>query len=132
MDKLKCPECGSTNIRFDVRPARTKSKSDYYRTGIKDSWILPVGRKMYKSDRRYKTMCLCQNCGNLWKRKNPAVKPTIKGILLLACFVTYLAIIVAAFSNDPELTANRETYIVCAVVLTGVFAGLIYKQIKNK
>ena len=132
MDRMKCPQFGSTNIRFDMRPAGTKSKSNYYRTGIKDSWILPVGQKTYKSNRRYKTMCLCQNCGNLWERKDPAVKAALKVVLLLCCAVIYLSMIAASFSKDPELMPYRTTYIGCAVAMTVAFIAVwLYKRRKR-
>lgn len=128
MDKLKCPACGSTNIRFDVRPAGTKSKSNYYRTGIKDSWILPVGQKTYKSNRRYKTVCLCQNCGNLWERKNPMIGSVIKAFILLTCLAIYIAVIAAIFSSDPELIVYRKTYIGVALAMTIGFIFVLWKE----
>ncbi len=132
MDRMKCPQCGSTNIRFDMRSAGTKSKSNYYRTGIKNSWILPAGQKTYKSNRRYKTMCLCQNCGNLWERKDPAIKATLKAVFLLCCAITYLSMIVASFSSDPELVPYRATYIGCTIVTTIVFIAVwLYKRRKR-
>ena len=132
MDSMKCPQCGSSNIRFDVRPAGTKSKSNYYRTGIKNSWILPAGQKTYKSNKRYKTMCLCQNCGNLWERKDPAIKATLKALFLLCCAITYLSMIVASFSNDPELAPYRVTYIGCTIGMTIAFIAVwLYKRRKR-
>ena len=132
MDRMKCPQCGSTNIRFDMRPAGTKSKSNYYRTGIKDSWILPVGQKTYKSNRRYKTMCLCQDCGNLWERKNSTGKNAVQSIQLLCCLVVYIALFAAIFSSDPELMQYRTTYMGCIIIMTVILFWKLRKEVKSR
>ncbi|MGN0735184.1 MAG: hypothetical protein ACI4LP_05125 [Anaerovoracaceae bacterium] len=121
MEKLKCPMCGSTNIQFEARPAGTKSKSNYYRTGIKNSWVLPAGQKTYKSRRNYKTVCLCKNCGHLWDKKS-AVSAAVWKLLGWMCFIAvYIAVVVAIFSDNPDTSAYRLTYIAVIIVMS-VFA----------
>ncbi len=62
----RCPRCGSYNARYELRAAGTDSKSSYYRTGVKKSWILPAGRKTYSSNRRQKSVGFCPDCGYKW------------------------------------------------------------------
>lgn len=66
----QCPRCGSYNAKYELRAAGTDSRSSYYRTGVKKSWILPAGRKTYSSNRRQKTVGFCPDCGYQWDEKS--------------------------------------------------------------
>lgn len=61
-----CPRCKSTDTDVQLRSSGTVSKSKYYRTGVKNSWILPAGQKTYRSSRKQKSVGLCKNCGYCW------------------------------------------------------------------
>ena len=61
--KPTCPKCGSHNLKFQMRSAGTKSTSNYYHTYSRNSWIIPSWRKKYRSNRNYKSIALCQECG---------------------------------------------------------------------
>lgn len=58
-----CPNCGSQRFRYELRDAGTRSKSNYYRTGVKNSWIVPSGQKTYNSQRKQKAVGFCPDCG---------------------------------------------------------------------
>ena len=131
MEKVQCPMCGSSNIQFEARPAGTKSKSNYYRTGIKDSWVLPAGQKTYRSHRNYKTVCLCKNCGHLWDKKSAASSAVLR-LLGWICFIAvYIAVAVAVFSDNPDTSTYRLTYIAVIVVMTA-FLGWVFWRRKPK
>lgn len=64
-----CPRCGSPKFRYELRAAGTRSKSNYYRTGIDDSWVIPAGQKTYKSQRKQKSVGFCPNCGYIEEKQ---------------------------------------------------------------
>lgn len=57
-----CPKCGSL-LKYELRSAGTTSKTKYYRTGVKKSWIIPAGRKTTKSQRSTYVDAYCPKCG---------------------------------------------------------------------
>jgi len=58
-----CPKCGSDKFHYELRSAGTRSKSNYYKTGFDDNWIIPAGQKTYNSERKQKAVGFCPNCG---------------------------------------------------------------------
>lgn len=92
--QVKCPSCGSENVKFNLRSAGTVSSTSYYRTGIKSSWFIPSGQKTHKSSRKHKVVCVCQDCGYLWDRKGqPSFLSQCVSILMLlfVLFVVFKA-----------------------------------------
>lgn len=59
----KCPNCGSERFKYELRSAGTQSKSNYYRTGVKNSYLFASGKKSYHSERKQKTVGFCPDCG---------------------------------------------------------------------
>lgn len=68
-DMAKCPRCGSLKFRYELRAAGTRSKSNYYRTGFGDNWIIPAGQKTYKSQRKQKSVGFCPDCGYIEEKQ---------------------------------------------------------------
>ena len=127
MNKPNCPKCGSFNTKFEMRSAGTRAKSNYYRTGIKNSWIIPAGQKTYKSKRKYKSMCLCQNCGYLWTPPNPGDIALGKFVVSAFYIIVYLALIVAVFSKEATSMSYRIGYAVVILLMTVP----IYKKVRR-
>lgn len=65
----KCPRCGSSKFRYELRAAGTRSKSNYYRTGVGDSWFFPAGQKTRKSQRKQKAVGFCPDCGYIEEKQ---------------------------------------------------------------
>lgn len=57
-----CPKCGKP-LKYQLRSAGTTTKTRYYRTGVKKSWLVPSGRKKYQSQRNTYMASYCPNCG---------------------------------------------------------------------
>ena len=57
-----CPKCGSL-LKYELRSAGTTTKTKYYRTGVKKSWITPAGLKNTKSQRKTYVDSYCPKCG---------------------------------------------------------------------
>lgn len=66
---IVCPKCGSNNINVELRSAGANTNSRYYKTGVNKSWVIPAGKKSVESNMRYKSIAICQNCGNYWTVK---------------------------------------------------------------
>lgn len=64
---LRCSRCGGTNIKVELRAAGTTSTTNYYRTGVKKSLFFPSNQKTHKSNRNYKSIAFCQDCGDYWE-----------------------------------------------------------------
>lgn len=76
-----CPKCGSNNFRYELREAETRSHTNYYRTGIKKSWFVPAGRKIYRSRRMQKAVGVCADCGYTEQEKG--------GLWYLLCVIFF-------------------------------------------
>lgn len=60
---MRCPKCGSSNFRYELRSAGTRSTTTYRRTGVKHSWFIPAGVRNYNSQRKQKSVGICPDCG---------------------------------------------------------------------
>ena len=58
-----CPRCGGYRFRYELRAAGTRSKTYFYRTGVKKSWLFPTGRRSYNSRRLQRSVGFCPDCG---------------------------------------------------------------------
>lgn len=95
-----CPRCGSSRFHYELRSAGTKSKTNYYRTGVKDSWFLPAGQKKRSSDRQQKTVGFCPDCGYMTDKPIPVqtnyepveLSPQTKKVLKI-CGLVFAALI---------------------------------------
>ena len=127
-----CPNCGSHNFRYELRAAGTRSTINYYRTGVKNSWILPAGQKTYQSQRKQKAVGICPDCGyveerqekgclfyllcllffpislSVWFYKTKAFQLDKKWrALIIACFWVLL-IVLLEITPSPNVTRNDE------------------------
>ena len=116
----QCPYCGSQNITFQLRDAGTRSKTNYYRTGVRNSWVLPAGQKRYRSKRQQKSVGLCQSCGYSWDAYSE------KGCLFYLLCVVFFPISLSVWfyrsnpANLPKLW--RVVILVIAWVLFCLFS----------
>ena len=67
-----CPKCGGQNFQYELRSAGTYSQANYYRTGVKNSWIIPAGRKTRRSYRKQQTVGFCRDCGYVENKQEQA------------------------------------------------------------
>lgn len=102
--QIRCPKCGSEEIKFNLRSAGTESRSNYYRTGIKKSWFIPAGMKSRKSNRKHKVICVCQNCGHCWEKTG--ILDTVFGIAVVIIVLSVVISLISpkekADSRSPE------------------------------
>lgn len=98
----KCPRCGSPKFRYELRAAGTRSKSNYYRTGIGNSWIFPAGQKTHKSQRKQKAVGFCPNCGYVEEKQE-------RGCLFyLLCLIFWPISLSIWFYRTDLVTMNRK------------------------
>lgn len=117
-----CPKCGGSNFRYELRSAGTRSRTNYYRTGVRRSWVIPAGRKTYRSQRQQKAVGMCADCGyiaqersawfyilcvlvwpialSVWFYRSPAITiPKKWKLLILAVFWIVLIVVCATVPN---------------------------------
>lgn len=119
-----CPRCGSSSIKFSTKHAGTVSESKYYRTGVKNSWILPAGRKTYRSDKIYKTVCLCQKCGYSWDWVDPLTSAVLRGFGITLYAIVYILIIREAVL----FSTHRFRYVILSLLMTAIAGAWISKK----
>lgn len=100
--KITCPKCGSDQVKVELRSAGTTSKTNYYRTGVKKSWFIPSGYKTRESQRNYKSIAVCQNCGHHWEVGTPGCLTTV------ISWVIVIAILVVAFKACSGSSSNSS------------------------
>lgn len=116
-----CPKCGSTNVKFEIRSAGTKSSTNYYRTGVKSSWFIPAGRKSYNSNRKQKSVGICQNCGHIWE-------PVEDGCLFYLICVLFFPITLSILfykSNRIKMEKKYRVLVIIAAFLLIISLGAI-------
>lgn len=112
---MKCPICQSEDIKVELRSAGTTSKSNYYRTGIKKSWFIPAGQKTHKSERNYKSIAICQNCGHHWETNTGdggCITTIIGWIILIIIIVSIFracSIVIGARNGDSISNSTNGT-----------------------
>lgn len=122
-----CPKCGSNKFHYELRSAGTRSKSNYYKTGFDDNWVIPAGQKTYKSDRRQKAIGFCPNCGYV-EDKQPQQK---SGWFYLLCFVTWpISLCVWFYKTDLFRIDKkwRALIIVCAWAALLIWGAMLPPQ----
>lgn len=85
-----CPKCGFRFAKYELRSAGTKSRTKYYRNGIGRSLFFSVGHKDYSSNRMYKAVGICPECGYVWDKTSTNKSGFL--VLLLACVAGYIAL----------------------------------------
>lgn len=109
-----CPRCGSTRASYELRAAGTTSKSNYYRTGIKNSWFIPAGQKRYKSKRHQKTVGICHDCGYRWEPESKSNYGCLtSGLAIVVIIALIVGLFRACFKNDgaAESISSNDTSI---------------------
>lgn len=131
-----CPRCGSHNITFQLRHAGTTSTTNYYRHGVKSSWIIPAGRKTRSSQTHQKSVGLCQSCGYSWVASSEK-----SGWFYLLCIlffpITLVVLLVKAIINfiqkpSDKLTKKQKIMIVCGVIGLFFIIGMINAIVTGK
>lgn len=110
-----CPNCGSDKFRYELRSAGTRSKSNYYRTGVDDSWIVPAGQKTYKSQRKDKTVGFCPDCGHI-EDKQAQQK---SGWYYVLCFMFWPFTLSVWFYRAKSIRLDKKWR---ALIIAGVWA----------
>lgn len=106
----KCPKCGSTNVKFQLRSAGTSSRSSYYRTGVKTSWFLPAGERSYKSRRKQISVGLCQNCGYHWEAGKDVYTPVLKDANALIILIGLFSLVIGIIGFISVITHEDVAY----------------------
>ena len=122
---LRCSRCGGTHVKVELRPAGTTSTTNYYRTGSKNSILFPSNQRTHSSQRNYKSIAFCQDCGDYWEivssdelRMIEQGKRHLKRIgIFLLCF---FALVMCTAGNDDAETENTvsETLPIWAIDYT--------------
>lgn len=109
---LRCRRCGGTHIKVELRSAGTTSTTNYYRTGAKNSILFPSNQRTHNSQRNYKSIAFCQDCGDYWEivssdelRMIEQGKRYLKriGIVLLCLFVfLFISSFADSDTTDPS------------------------------
>ena len=116
MGKTVCPRCGSSRIDFSIHSAGTSSTTNYYRTGVKKSWVIPSNRRKYKSTQHHKTIALCHSCGYQWTAYGE------HGCLFyLICVMFFPITLTVLFCNGESPHLSKRTRRVIAVCFWIVF-----------
>lgn len=103
-----CPNCGGSNFRFELRSAGTTSKSNYYRTGIKKSWILPAGQKTRTSQRYQKSVGICQDCGYILD--NEAQSKAAGAWIIVVLVVVFIVYMFVKEKKQEKDIANENVW----------------------
>ena len=123
-NKSTCPKCGSLNLKFQMRSAGTKSTSNYYHTYSGNSWIIPSWRKKYRSNRNYKSIALCQDCGYCFEPYQNGSESTLDKLIDFVIIFIYL--IVLFFTSNWFKKHKKQFFIVIAILFgIGVLMGVI-------
>ena len=113
---MTCPKCGSNQVSVNLRSAGTRSHTNYYRHGVKNSWIMPAGRRSYRSDRKHKAVCLCQNCGHVWDAKNQE-----KGFAYyFLCVILFPLSLSLLFYDTEKIQLDRKWRVLILAVVWAV------------
>ncbi len=59
----RCPNCGGNHYKYSLRSAGTTSRTNYYRTGTKNSLLFPSTTRTHRSQRLQKSVAVCADCG---------------------------------------------------------------------
>ena len=113
-----CPRCGSHNITFQLRHAGTTSTTNYYRHGVKSSWIIPAGRKTRSSQTHQKSIGLCQSCGYSWVASSEK-SGWFYLLLLVKAIINFIQ------KPSDKLTKKQKIMIVCGVIALFFIIGMI-------
>lgn len=104
----KCPKCGSSDFHYELRSGGTTSRSSYYRTGSKKSWIIPSGMRSHSSNRKQIAVGICPNCGYT-KRKNEASGcSTILGLIVILSIISAIVYGCIDTKSRNNSTSNKS------------------------
>lgn len=93
----KCPKCGGSRFRFELRSGGTTSKMKYYRHGVNSSYLLSSGRRSYDSTRKSVSVGICPDCGYV---QEPKTKMTLGAwIVLIILALGLIGFLVERFSS---------------------------------
>ena len=79
----QCPNCGGKRFKYELRSAGSRSKTNYYRTGVKSSWIIPAGQRTNSSQRNQKSVGICPDCGYVLD-KEAQMNANIGAVIVIA------------------------------------------------
>lgn len=138
-----CPKCGSRSAKYELRSAGTKSRTKYYRNGIKHSLFFSVGHRDYSSNRMHKAVGFCPECGYVWDKlgaNNGCLLPILTVVFGFAFFlglgegVIYLWDALYSFGFvESSQTPNWVFYVSFALaVFIGIFVIWKIKQHSQK
>ena len=114
-----CPNCGSPDFRYELRSAGTRSKSNYYHTGVKDSWIVPAGQKTYKSTHAQKAVGFCPECGYV-EDKQAQQK---SGWFYVLCFLFFPITLSVVFYKTDKIALDRKWRLLILIAIWVVLAA---------
>ena len=114
-----CPNCGSDKFRYELRSAGTRSKSNYYRTGGDDSWIIPAGQKTYKSQRKDKAVGFCPDCGYIEDKQTQQKS----GWFYLLCFLFFPITLSVWFYKTDRINLDRKWRLLIIIAVWVVLAA---------
>lgn len=109
-----CPKCGGRNFRYELRSAGTRSRTNYYRTGVRQSWVIPAGRKTYRGQRLQKSVGICADCGYTAEGRS--------GWFYVLCFLFFPISLSVWFYRTPAIQLDRKWRL---LIIVGFWAVLI-------
>ena len=113
----QCPKCGSSNVRFEIRSAGTKTTTNYYRTGVHSSWFIPAGQKRSRSERRQKSVGICNNCGHVWS-------PSENNLLYYIVCIIFLPITLSVlFYKSKRISLAKGWRLLIIAAAFAIFLG---------
>ena len=122
-----CPKCGSDKFHYQLRSAGTRSKSNRYRTGVDDSWLIPASQKTYKSERKQKAVGFCPNCGYIEEKKEEEKMGCLGCFLCIIFYPITLCVLLYElcvwFYKTDKISLDRKwRLLIIAVFLIILFA----------
>lgn len=133
---MNCPHCGSENVKINLRSAGTNSKTRYYRTGVKKSWIVPSYKRSYSSQRNYSSIAVCQDCGYNWEVSSSSTGGGNSAFSTIILFIIVFAILSSTlrscFSSEKTGEDYQSQYGGVEYVDNSQFADLTYEIVGNE
>ena len=125
-----CPRCGSNRFQYELRAAGTRSRTNYYRTRKrgKTSWVIPSGRKTYRSQRKQHSVGVCPDCGYTTTRSSGGGFENAGCLLYVFAFIffpftlAYLLTVWIFQSERLPLSSRWKTVIAVALWILAIGA----------
>lgn len=96
-----CPRCGGQKFHYELRSDGTRSNTNYYRTGVQRSWVLPAGQIKHQSHRKQKAVGICPECGYTAEKQETGC------LFYLLCFIFWPITLSVWFYNTSLIRLKK-------------------------